>query len=307
LLKSFANYFAWGYIDMLSLNRDLVEHRLPIKQGFRPYKHSAQNFNPEVIVKVKDEVEWLLKAGFIQPCGYAEWVSNIVPVEKKGIGKIRVCIDFRNLNRATPKDEYPMPTAGILVNNASGHRMISFLDNNAGYNQVFMAKEDVHKTVFRCPRFVGLFEWVVMMFGLKNTGTTYQRAMNLIFHDLLGVFLQVYIDNVVVKSVGFQEHMADLHVSLERIRKYDLKMNPPKCAFSVLAGRFLGFIVHKQGIQINPKNIEAINKMEEATCKRDVQRLLGKINYLRRFIANLTSKIDPFLPLLRLKHKDEFT
>jgi hypothetical protein len=292
---------------MLGLNRDLVEHRLPIKQGFRPYKHSAQNFNPEVIVKVKDEVEWLLKAGFIQPCGYAEWVSNIVPVEKKGIGKIRVCIDFRNLSRAMPKDEYPMPIAGILVNNASGHRMISFLDNNAGYNQVFMAKEDVHKTVFRCPRFVGLFEWVVMTFGLKNTGTTYQRAMNLIFHDLLGVFLQVYIDNVVVKSVGFQEHMADLHVSLERIRKYDLKMNPPKCAFSVLAGRFLGFIVQKQGIQINPKNIEAINKMEEATCKRDVQKLLGKINYLRRFIANLTSKIDPFLPLLRLKHKDEFT
>jgi hypothetical protein len=87
--------------------------------------------------------------------------------------------------------------------------MISFLDGNADYNQIFMVKEGVSKTVFRCPRFIGLFEWVVMTFGLKNTGATYQRAMNLIFHDLLGVLMEVYIEYVVVKSVGFEEHMTD--------------------------------------------------------------------------------------------------
>jgi hypothetical protein len=103
------------------------------------------------MVKVKDEIEWLLKAGFIQLCRYTEWVSNIVHVDKKGTRKIRVCADFRNFNRATPKDEYPMPVADVLVSNASEHKIISFLHGNADYNQIFMAKEDVHKTTFRCP------------------------------------------------------------------------------------------------------------------------------------------------------------
>jgi hypothetical protein len=100
-----------------------------------------------------------------------------------------VCVDFRNLNRATRKDEYPMPIAKCLINHASGNRIICFLDGNAGYNQIFMAKEDVAKTAFWCPGFVGLFEWVVRTFGLKNIGATYQRAINLIFHDLLDMIL----------------------------------------------------------------------------------------------------------------------
>jgi hypothetical protein len=172
-----------------------------------------------------------LQAGFIQPCRYAEWVSNIVPVEKKDSRKIRVCIDFRDLNRATPKDEYPMPIADMLINDASGHRVISFLDGNIGYNQIFMAKEDMSKTAFICPGFVGLFEWVVMTFGLKNASATYQRAMNLIFHDLIGVIMEVYIDDIVIKSVAHKSHLADLRLAFARMRRYGLKMNPLKCAF----------------------------------------------------------------------------
>jgi hypothetical protein len=89
--------------------------------------------------------------GFIRPCRYVEWVSNIVPVEKKNTGKIRVCIDFRNLNKATRKEEYPMPIADMLINNASGHQVISFLDGNIGYNQIFMAEEDMSKMTFVVP------------------------------------------------------------------------------------------------------------------------------------------------------------
>jgi hypothetical protein len=144
-------------------------------------------------------------------------------VEKKNTGKIQVCIDFRNLNKATPKDEYPMPIANMFINNASGHRVISFLDGNASYNQIFMAKEDMSKTAFRCPGFIGSFEWVVMTFGLKNIGTTYQRAMDLIFHDLLGIILEIYIDDVVVKSDSMDNHLADLRLALERMHRYGLK------------------------------------------------------------------------------------
>jgi hypothetical protein len=100
-------------------------------------------------------------------------VSNIVPVEKKNTRKIKVCVDFRNLNRATLKDEYPMPVADILINNASGNWVIHFLDENAGYDQIFMAEEDIAKTAFHYPGFIGLFEWVVMTFGLKNADATY--------------------------------------------------------------------------------------------------------------------------------------
>jgi hypothetical protein len=117
--------------------------------------------------QIKEEIDRLLKANFIRPCMYTKWISNIVSVEKKGSDKIRVCIDFRNLNRSTPKDEYPMPIVDMLINNALGHKVLSFLDGNSGYNQIFMVEEDMYKTAFRFPGFVGLFEWVVMTFGLK--------------------------------------------------------------------------------------------------------------------------------------------
>jgi hypothetical protein len=256
---------------------------------------------------VKKEVDRLLQARFIQPCCYADWVSNIVLVEKKNTGKIRICVDFKNLNRATPKDEYRMPVADLLVNSASGNKVISFLDGNVGYNQIFMVKEDVSKTVFRCLGFIGLFEWVIMTFGLKNAGATYQRAMNLIFHDLLGVLMEVYIDDMVVELVGFEEHMTDLKLSLERMKKYGLRMNPLKCTFGVTSGRFLGFVVHEHGIQNDSKKIESIGKIGEPVCKKDVQKLLGKVNYLRHFISNLAGRVESLLPLVWLKHEEEFT
>jgi hypothetical protein len=111
------------------------------------------------------------------------------------------------------------------------------------------------KTAFHCPGFIGLFEWVVLSFGLKNAGATYQWAMNLIFHDLTGIILEVYIDDVIVKSDSMDGHLADLRLALERMRRYGLKMNPRKCLFSVSAGKFLGFIIHEHGIEIDPTKI----------------------------------------------------
>jgi hypothetical protein len=215
LFKEYVDYFAWNYNEIPSLSRDLVEHCLPIKSGFRPYKQPRRNFNPNIYDRVKKEVNRLFDAKFNRPCCYANWIFNIVPIEKKGTKKLHVCIDFRDLNRATPKDEYPMPIADFLINAASGHKIFSFLDGNAGYNQIFMAGEDISKTPFICPDFVGLFVWVVMTVGLQNAGATYQRAMNLIFHDLLGIIVEVYIDDIVVKSTGDDSHIANLRLAFE--------------------------------------------------------------------------------------------
>jgi hypothetical protein len=230
-----------------------------------------------------------------------------VPVEKKKSGKLRVCIDFHNLNRATPKDEYPMPIADTLINNALGNRIISFFDGNAGYNQIFMTEEDASKTAFICRVFIGLSEWVVMTFGLKNAGATYQRAMNLIFHELLGNSMEVYIDDIVVKSTEFSSQIAELRKAFDKMCRYGLKMNPLKCAFGVSAGKFLGFIIHEHGIEIDPDRIKSIRNVGPPTYKLEVQKFLGKVNYLRRFISNLAGKIDAFTPILRLKNDVEFT
>jgi hypothetical protein len=148
-----------------------------------------------------------------------------------------------------------MPLADMHINNTSGHRVISFLDGNAGYNQIFMVEEDMSKTPFCCPGFIRLFEWVVMTIGLKNVGAKYQRVLNLIFHDLLGIILEVYSDDVIVKLDSMDSHLADLCLALERMRRYGLKMNPLKCEFGVSISKFLGFIIHKHGIEIDTKKI----------------------------------------------------
>jgi hypothetical protein len=211
---------------MPGLDRLIVEHRLPIKPGFRPYKQPPRKiYKDEVLTDVKKEVERLIEANFIRPCRYADWISNIVPVYKKN-GKMRVCIDFRDQNRATPMDGYPMPVADLLVDAAAGHKVISFMDGNAGYNQIFMAVEDISKTAFRCPGHIGLFEWIVMIFGLKNAGATYQRAMNYMFHELIGKIVEIYIDDVVIKSSDHESHLADVRKTLECTRNHGLKMNP---------------------------------------------------------------------------------
>jgi hypothetical protein len=200
-----------------------------------------------------------------------------------------------------------MPIADMLINNAYGHRVISFLDGNASYNQIFMTEEDMSKTTFRCPGFIGLFEWVAMTFGLKNASATYKRAMNFIFHDLLGIILEIYIDDVVVKSDSMDNYLADLRLTLQKIRWYGLKMNPLKCVFGVSAGKFLGFIIHEYDIEIDPTKIESINKVKPPQSKNDMQKFLGKLNDLRQFIFNLSWKISAFAPILQLKNEAKFT
>jgi hypothetical protein len=154
---------------------------------------------------------------------------------------------------------------------------------------------------------LGLSEWVVMTFGLKNASATYQRAMNLIFYDLLGIILEIYIDDVVVKSDSMNNHLADLRLALERMCWYGLKMNPLKCVFGVSAGKFLGFIIYEHGIEIDPTKVESINKVQPSQCKNSMQKFLRKLNYLRWFIFNLSEKISAFAPILRLKNEVKFT
>jgi hypothetical protein len=184
-----------------------------------------------------------------------------------------------------------MSIADLLINNALGHQVINFLDGNASYNQIFMVKNDMSKTVFRSPDFIGLFEWVVMIFGLKNVSATYQNVMNLIFHDLLGIILEMYIDVVIVKSDSMDHHLADFRLALERMCRYRLKMNPLKCVYGASTGKFLGFIIHENGIEIDPKKVESIQKVQPSQSKNNKQKYLGKLNYLMRLISTCWGRL----------------
>ncbi|CAL8135225.1 unnamed protein product [Prunus armeniaca] len=305
LLHEYKDWFAWDYHEMLGLPRSLVEHELKIREGFKPFQQPPRRFSTEVQLKVKEEIERLLEAGFIRTARYIEWLANIVPVLKK-TGTLRVCTNYRNLNLATPKDEYPMPVSDLLVDGAAKHELLSFMDGHAGYNQIFIAEEDVHKTAFRCPGAIETYEWVVMPFGLKNAGATYQRAMNLIFHDLIGRTVEVYIDDVVVKSPSKADHVGHLRQAFNRMWAHGLKMNPKKCAFGVTAGNFLGFLVHQRGIEVDKNKATAIMTAPPPRTKKELQSFLDKVNFLRWFISNLAGKIRPLTPLLKLKDTERF-
>ncbi|KAM1172883.1 hypothetical protein ACFX2G_023418 [Malus domestica] len=199
-----------------------------------------------------------------------------------------------------------MPISDLLIDATANHDMLSFMDGHAGYNQIFIVEVNIHKTAFHCPGALGTYEWVVMPFGLKNAGATYQRAMNIIFHDLIGTPIEVYFDDVVVKSKSRRTHIDDLRQAFLRMRRHNLKMNLAKCAFGVSAGNFLGFLVHHRGIEVDENKAYAIIDAPHPTTKKQLQSLLRKINFLRRFIANFTGKMTAFSTLLKLKDSDKF-
>ncbi|KAL6133619.1 hypothetical protein ACLB2K_065853 [Fragaria x ananassa] len=198
-----------------------------------------------------------------------------------------------------------MLVADMLIDAIAGHEMLSFMDGTAGYHQISVAEADRHKTTFRCPAFIRAFKYVVMPFGLTNTEATYQRAMNLIFHDILSKILEFYIDDVVVKSKVKQDHIADLRKVFERMRTHGLQMNPVKCVFGVPVRDFFGFVVHQRGIKVPGDKTKAVINVPAPKTKKELQQLLGKINFLRRFISNSVEKVKLFSSLLKLQGAKE--
>ena len=163
------------------------------------------------------------------------------PIVKKPNRKWRMCVDFMDLNRVCPKDIYPLPQIDNLVDSTARHELLSFMDTFSGYNQIKMKEEDQEKNSFVTSQ--GLFCYKVMPFGLKNAGATYQRLMNKMFAHQLERNVEVYVDDMLVKSVHENDHLNDLQETFNTLRSYNIKLNPSKCVFGVTAGKFLGFMV----------------------------------------------------------------
>ncbi|OMO77592.1 reverse transcriptase [Corchorus capsularis] len=258
--------FSHGRIRICrGLNPEVAVHRLPIRPECKPVQQNLRRMKPDMLLKIKEEVKKQFDAGFLEEIRYPEWQANIVPVPKND-GKVRMCVDYRYLNRASPKDNFPLPHIDILVDNIAHHSLFSFMDGFSGYNQIKMAPEDKEKTAFVTAW--GTFFYKVMPFGLKNAGSTYQRAMVTLFHDMM-------------------------HKEIE------LKLNPSKCTFGATSGKLLGFVVSQNGIKVDPDKVRAIQNLPPPRTQKEVRGFLGRLNYIARFISQLTAKCDPIFKLLR--------
>ncbi|KAL0405693.1 UNVERIFIED_CONTAM: Transposon Ty3-G Gag-Pol polyprotein, partial [Sesamum latifolium] len=295
-LQCNADIFAWTPQDLEGIDPQVITHHLNIDPNCKPVKQKKRHFGPEKDKIIQAEVNKLMAAGHIEEIQFPEWLSNVVLVPKPE-GKWRMCIDFRDLNKACPKDFYPLPRIDQLVDSTSGCELLSMMDASQGYHQIMLAPEDRKKVSFITSE--GTFCYVAMPFGLKNTGATYQRLVDKIFHPQIGRNVEVYVDDMLVKSKRAEEYVKDLEETFSVLRKYKLKLNPAKCAFGVQGGRFLGFMVTQRGIEANPLKIKTIIDMKAPTCLNEVQRLIGRIAALSRFISKSAEKSLPFFKMLR--------
>ena len=206
-------------------------------------------------------------------------------------------VDFMDLNRACLKDSYPLPRIDTLVDSTARRELISFMDAFSGYNQIKMNEDDQERTSFVTSQ--GLFCYKVMSFGLKNVGTTYQRLMNKMYAHQIGRNVQVYVDDMLVKSLRENDHLDDLQETFDTFRSYNMKLNPSKYVFGVTAGKFLGFMVSQRGIEVNPEKVRAIMELEPSRTVKEVQSLNGKIVALNRFVSKATDKCLPFFHTLK--------
>ena len=260
-LRMNQDVFAWGHEDMPGIDPSVMVHRLNVNPASSPIRQKKRVFAQEREKAIAEEVRKLLEAGFIREVYYPDWLANVVIV-KKSNGKWRICVDFTDLNKACPKDSYPLPRIDTLVDSTARQELLSFIDALSGYNQIKMNEEDQEKTSFVTSQ--GLFCYKVMSFGLKNAGATYQRLMNKMFAHQIGRNVQVYVDDMLVKSL----HENNLQETFDTLRSYNMKLNPSKCAFGVTAGKFLGFMVSQRGIEVNPKKVRAILELEPRSEER---------------------------------------
>jgi len=206
-------------------------------------------------------------------------------------------VDYTDLNKACPCNAYPVPNIDRLVDGAAENKVLSFLDAYSGYNQIPMAVSDMHKTAFITED--ANYFYRVMPFGLKNAGATYQRLMDKVFSHLMGQCVEVYIDDMVVKSPSHHQHAEDLSAVFSALCQYNLRLNPEKCVFGVDRGKFLGFMLTQHGIEANPEKSKAIIEMRSPATIKEVQRLIGHLTASSRFLPKLAEQTQPIVQLLK--------
>ncbi|XXG76111.1 hypothetical protein AAC387_Pa08g0534 [Persea americana] len=271
LLKN-KEVFAWTPYEMPCIDLAVICHKLNVDPNHKPVIQKARKTGVPQTEALVEEVQKLLEVEAIKEVHYSQWLTNTVVVKKK-TEKWRVYMDFTNLNKACPKDSFPLPKIDQLIDATAGHDRMSFLDAYGRYHQIPLYAADQKKTAFITPR-----------------GTYCYK---------LGKTVEVYIDDMVVKFRRSQDHLADLSQIFDILRQFQLKLNPSKCTFCVGSEKLLRSLVTRRGIEANPDQIRAIQELQSPTSTKQVQRLTGMAVALNHFISRASDKCRPFFQLLR--------
>ena len=214
-LKENLDVFAWSHGDIPGISPKVIQHKLNVNPERKPVQQRRRAFSLERDQAVTEEVTKLLTTGFIREVYYPDWLTNVVLV-KKANEKWRMWMDFTDLNKACPKDSFPLLRIDQLVDSITGHKLLTFMDAFSGYNQIKMAEEDQEKTAFITSQ--GLYCYKVMPFKLKNAGATYQRLVNKMFNRQIGRNMEVYVDDILVKSKEELTHLDDFRETFTTLK-----------------------------------------------------------------------------------------
>ncbi|XP_052723852.1 uncharacterized protein LOC128193787 [Vigna angularis] len=267
---------------------DLVSNAGPI--SIAPYRMS-----PAELAELKEQIEELMDKQFIRPSA-SPWGAPVLLVKKKD-GSSRLCIDYRQLNKLTIKNKYPLPRIDDLLDQLHGTTIFSKIDLRSGYHQIRVKEEDIQKTAFRSR--YGHYEYVVMPFGVTNAPAIFMDYMNRIFRPYLDKFVVVFIDDILVYSKSYEEHEDHLRTVLGILREKELYAKFSKCEFLMKEVQFLGHIVSAGGISVDPAKVRAVLEWESPRSVTEVRSFVGLAGYYRRFIEGFSKIVAPLTQLTR--------
>ena len=272
-----------------------IEFTIDVVLGATPAPITPYRMAPVEIKELKLQLQELLEKGFIRPC-VSPWGAPVLFVKKRD-GTFRLCIDYRQLNKLTVKNKYPLPRIDDLFDQLKGASIFSKIDLRSGYHQLKIKNTDVHNMVFRTR--YGHYEFLVMSFGLTNAPTAFMDLMNRVFRPYVDQFVVVFIDDILVYSKDRENHDTHIRVVLETLRKEQLYAKLSKCEFWLNEVSFLGHIVSKEAIQVDPKKIEVVVEWKPPRNVTIVHSFLGLAGYYRRFVKGFLMTVAPISRLLQ--------
>ncbi|XP_057200295.1 retrovirus-related Pol polyprotein from transposon 297 [Triplophysa rosa] len=291
--------------DMLDKNADVfsqhpmdyghtttVHHEIPLVDP-RPFRLPYRKIPASQWQDVRRLLVEMETAGVIRP-SKIPYASPVVVVTKKD-GSLRLCIDYRKLNSCVTRDAFPLPRIEEALEALGQAKYFSTLDLTSGYWQVEVAEQDKHKTAFSTP--MGLFEANRMPFGLQNAPSTFQRMMTSCFGDLNFTHLLIYLDDIIIFSKSFNEHLERLQLAFDRLREHGLKLKPSKCQLVRKEVQYLGHLVSAEGIRTDPEKINKVKDWERPTNRMEVLRFLGFSGYYRRYVKGYSNMAAPLYRL----------
>ncbi|GJZ81813.1 putative reverse transcriptase domain-containing protein [Tanacetum coccineum] len=279
-----------------------VEFQIDLVPGAAPVARALYQLAPAEMQELSNQLQELSDKGFIRPSS-SPWGASVLFVKKKD-GSFRMCIDYRELNKLTVKNRYPLPRIDDLFDQLQGSRVYSKIDLRSGYHQLRVREEDISKTAFRTR--YGHYEFQVMPFGLTNAPAIFMDLMNWVCKPYLDRFVIVFIDDILIYSKSIKEHEGHLKLILNLLKKEELYAKFSKCEFWLSKVQFLGHVIDSEGIHVDPAKIEAIKDWASPKTPTEIRQFLGLAGYYRRFIEGFSKIARPMTKLTQKSVKFEW-